>query len=67
MKYIQELILNDYLSSDSLKGVQINEIQLSSYTVFETEPQKLLKIFNIISKNKKTIKLTHCDCQSVQT
>ena len=56
MKYIQQLVLNDHLNSDSLKGVQINEIQLLSYTIFETEPQKLLKFFNIIFKNKDTIK-----------
>lgn len=56
MKYIKELVLNDYLDSYSLKGIEIDEINLSAYVIFEMEPKKLLKFFNIMKENKETIK-----------
>ena len=55
MKYIHELVLSEFLNPDSLKEIQINEVKLTHYDIYQIKPQKLLKIFNIISKNKKTI------------
>lgn len=54
MKYIKNLILNDYLDSDSLKGIKIKEIN-SEYSISQSKPEQLLKFFNIIMKNKNTI------------
>lgn len=54
MKYIQKLILNDYLDSNSLKGIKIKEIKFSE-SVYEIKTELLLKKFNIIEINKNTI------------
>lgn len=55
MKYLKNLILGDFLNYQSLNEIKIDKIELHSYQILEIEPEKLLKIFNIISKNKKTI------------
>ena len=55
MKYIQELILNDFLDSDSLKEIKINEIKLSEYAISQSKPEKLIKISKILLENKNTI------------
>lgn len=56
MKHIQELVLNDYLDSDSLKGIKIDEIKLSAYDISQSSPNKLIKISKIVSENKNTIR-----------
>lgn len=51
MKYIKTLILNHFLDSDSLKGVEIGKIELSYFY----QNKELLGVFYVVLKNENHI------------
>lgn len=51
MKYIKTLILNRFLDSGSLKGIQIDKIELS----YDYQNKELLGVFYVVLKNENDI------------
>ena len=55
MKYIQELVLNDFLDFDSIINIQIDFLNLNSRQIEKTNSKILLHVFKAILKNENTI------------